>query len=244
MFPVAILAGGMATRLGKISKDIPKSLIEIKENAFIDWQLKLLTEQGYEEFVICISHYADKIRQHIGDGKKYTASIKFSIDGALAAGTGGALRKALPILGDNFAVIYGDSFLPIDYSAVEEKFIDSKCDALMTVFKNDNAHDKSNVNFSNSKVLEYDKFNPKPAMHYIDYGLTYLNSTVFNSFVEPEPVDLSVLYSDLSKCGRLCGFEVYERFYEIGSVSGLKDFTEYLERNENELYSDSLRRDN
>jgi MurNAc alpha-1-phosphate uridylyltransferase len=230
MLPIAILAGGLATRLGDISKNTPKSLIKIQKKAFIDWQLELLIDQGYEEFVICISHFAEKIRFHIEDGQKYGASIKFSVDGPVPAGTGGALRKALPLLGDDFAVIYGDSYLPIDYSAVEKNYGELNCDALMTVFKNDNAHDKSNVNYSNSKILEYDKLNPNSSMLYIDYGLTYLNSAVFNSLIEPEPLDLSLLYSNLSKSGSLCGFEVYNRFYEIGSPSGLKDFSEYLER--------------
>lgn len=231
MLPVAILAGGLATRLGTLSKNTPKSLIEIKSKAFIDWQLELLIEHGFDEFVVCISHQGEKIKNHLNDGKNYSARIKFSIDGVHPAGTGGALRKALPLLGDKFAVVYGDSFLPIDYSVVEKKFIESKCDALMTIFKNDDLHDKSNVSYSNSKIVEYDKVNPKSQMRHIDYGLAYLNSDIFNSFTDPEPVDLSILYSNLSKSGRLCGFEVYERFYEIGSVSGLKDFTEYMERN-------------
>jgi NDP-sugar pyrophosphorylase family protein len=230
MLPVAILAGGLATRLGSISKNTPKSLIGIQDKAFIDWQLELLIDQGYEEFVICISHFAEKIRFHIENGQKYRASIKFSIDGAVPAGTGGALRKALPLLGDDFAVIYGDSFLPIDYSAVEKRYRELNCDALMTVLKNDNAYDKSNLNYSNSKISEYNKFHPNSSMLHIDYGLTYLNSAVFDSLIEPDPVDLSLLYGKLSKSGRLYGFEVYNRFYEIGSLSGLKDFSEYLER--------------
>jgi NDP-sugar pyrophosphorylase family protein len=100
----------------------------------------------------------------------------------------------------------------------------------MTVFKNDNAFDKSNLNYSNSKIVEYDKYNPKSSMLHIDYGLTYLNSTVFDSLTEPEAFDLSILYTNLSKSGRLNGFEVHNRFYEIGSLSGLNDFSEYLER--------------
>jgi NDP-sugar pyrophosphorylase family protein len=231
MLPIAILAGGFATRLGKISKNTPKSLIEIKNKAFLDWQIQLLIEQGYDEIVMCISHLAEKIMLHIGDGKKYGVRIRFSMDGALPAGTGGALRKALPLLGENFAVIYGDSFLPIDYSAVEKKFIESNCDALMTVYKNENAHDRSNVNYSNSKIFDYNKFNANPSMQYIDYGLTYFKSEVFDSPPGLEPFDLSVLFSNLSKSGRLSGFEVYERFYEIGSTSGLRDFRAYLEGN-------------
>jgi hypothetical protein len=99
----------------------------------------------------------------------------------------------------------------------------------MTVLKNDNVYDKSNLNYSNFKILEYDKYNPNSSMLHIDYGLTYLNSAVFDSLIEPEPVDLSLLYSKLSKSGKLCGFEVYNRFYEIGSISGLRDFSEYIE---------------
>ena len=228
MLPVVILAGGLATRMKPITEKIPKSLIEVKGKPFIIHQLNYLKSQGIQSVVLCIGHLGDMIQSLIGSGESLGLNIQYSSDGDKLLGTGGAIKKSLPLLTKDFFVLYGDSFLPIHYKNVEEAYFLLKKNALITVVKNNDQWDKSNVEFESGKVLEYNKQHPNQNMHYIDYGLSVLNQSIFNVYDENEPFDLSDIYHKLSLHGQLAGFETFERFYEIGSQSGLKETENYL----------------
>ena len=228
MLPIVILAGGLGTRLGSLTENTPKCLLKVNHKPFIDIQLELLQKAGYSEAFLCLSHYAEKVIEHVGNGKRFGMNIEYSLDGADQLGTGGAIRKVLPLLGTEFAVTYGDSYLPIDYKIVEDAFLESGAPGLMTVFENRDNLDVSNVEFFNNKVKIYSK-NPSEAMSYIDYGLSYLRSEVFEPYEIDQPFDLAVLLSRLSIDGKLAGFEVFERFFEIGSTKGIKELSLYLE---------------
>ena len=230
MLPLAILAGGYATRLGALTKDFPKCLIEVNGKAFVDWQLDLLIKNGYSDFIFCISYKSDLVQSHLGDGSDRGVRIRYSMDGDTQLGTGGAIQKALPLLGTEFGVIYGDSFLPTSYSQVEEAFLTSSRLALMTVFKNHNQFDASNVEFANQTLINYEKGTNDPKMLHIDYGLTYFRKAAFFPTPEQRAFDLSDKCHELSLSGNLGGFEVFERFYEIGSVMGIEEFSEYLRK--------------
>ena len=235
MLPLAVLAGGYATRLGQLTKNSPKCLIEVNGRPFVDWQLDLLTKSGYSDFIFCVSYRSEMVQKHLGDGSSWGLRIKYSVDGETQLGTGGAIQKALPLLGDTFGVIYGDSYLPIDYSAVELNFLNSKSQGLMTVYKNQNQFDTSNVEYTKGKLLNYQKGMNDSKMHHIDYGLTYFRRAAFQSTSNEASFDLESICSLLAKEGKLDGFEVFQRFYEIGSVNGLKEFTDYLRSEPNEL---------
>lgn len=235
MLPIAILAGGLATRLGKITKNIPKSLININGKPFIDWQLDLLKEYGYKNFVLCLSHKSELIIEHLGDGSRFGININYSLDGNNQLGTGGAIKKALPLLGENFAVIYGDSYLPINYTKLESAFLNSKSLGVMTVFRNANKFDTSNVKFLNNRVVGYNKNGSDTDMEFIDYGITYFNSEAFRTKYLDEPFDLAQLLSELSFAQKLGGFEVFNRFYEIGSIQGIQELSIYLKGFQNEF---------
>jgi MurNAc alpha-1-phosphate uridylyltransferase len=228
MLPIAILAGGFGTRLGEITSNYPKCLLPINGKAFIDWQIDALIAAGYSDFVLCVSFKSELVKKHFSDGKKLGVRIEYSYDGKEQQGTGGAIRNALPLLGSEFAVIYGDSFLQLDYGEVEKSFVRSNAMATMTVFANGNQYDKSNVEFTGGKILAYNKFTPTNNMHHIDYGLTYFRREVFLEDRFEAPFDLSTLCQELAASGKLSGFEVYSRFYEIGSVRGIKEFSDYL----------------
>ena len=230
MLPLAILAGGYATRLGSLTKDFPKSLIEIDQRPFVDWQLDLLVKSGYSDFVFCISYKSELIQNHLGDGSRWGARIRYSLDGETQLGTGGAIQKALPLLGKSFGVIYGDSYLPIDYSAIENIFLNSGGEAMMTIYQNRNELDLSNVEFANGSLINYQKGTNDPKMHHIDYGLIFFREEAFSNLVLRGSFDLSELCHRLSTKKKLEGFEVFQRFYEIGSVSGIKEFSEYLRK--------------
>ena len=228
MFSIAILAGGLATRLRPITELIPKALIEVVEKPFIVHQLNYLQKQGIKQAVICIGYLGEMIQEVVGDGSRWNMQITYSHDGPILLGTGGALKQALHMLGDNFFVLYGDSYLPVDFAKVQEAFIDEKKTGLMTVMENRNQWDRSNVEFSLGKILEYNKSVIRPEMHYIDYGLGILNKRAFDHYPENESFDLSKVYNQLSLEGQLSGCEVFERFYEIGSHQGIVDTQNYL----------------
>lgn len=228
MLPIAVLAGGFATRLGDLVKDCPKSLLLFHGKPFVFWQLQLLKKEGYQEFVFCLSHRSEQIQEYLRDGSHLGVKIEYSLDGEKQLGTGGAIRKALPKLGSEFAVIYGDSYLPTNHAKVEDDFRKSSKPALMTVYLNDNLFDKSNVEIRLDGSINYNKNLPNSKMRHIDYGLTYFQQTVFLGYEENQPFDLSELCSDLSKNGKLAVSEVNSRFYEIGSESGISEFSKYL----------------
>ena len=228
MLQVVILAGGLATRLRPITNDIPKALVEVCGSPFIDWQLKLLANNGILKVLLCVSHKADLIENFVGDGSKYGLEIKYSRDGAKRLGTGGAIRKALDRLDNNFMVLYGDSYLDIDYKKAEESFLISNKSAMMTVFKNNGMYDTSNIKFTNLGLEEYDKVTSNPLFEHIDYGLTFFKKEVFVAQDYNVPFELSDLCSQLTKDRNMAGYEVFSRFYEVGSFEGIEDLTKYL----------------
>jgi hypothetical protein len=228
MITVAILAGGLATRLRPITETIPKALVEVAGKPFIVHQLGYLREQGISQVVLCVGYLGDMIRDVVGNGASLGLKVSYSEDGPNLLGTGGALAKAIDLLGDHFFVLYGDSFLPLNFSVVQSAYEKSKLPALMTVLKNQNQWDKSNVLFVDGQLLEYNKRAPRPEMTYIDYGLGVLSASVLEQYSAGQGFDLADIYQDLSLQGRLAGLEVLERFYEIGSHVGLKETEEYL----------------
>ena len=228
MFPVAILAGGLATRLRPITRTVPKALVDVAGKPFIVRQLDYLREQGITHVVLCVGYLGEMIRDVVGCGHRYGLSVSYSEDGTTLLGTGGALTKATPLLGDEFFVLYGDSFLPVDFSYVKEVYQSSRQPALMTVMKNNNQWDSSNVLFIDGQLREYNKKSPRPEMTYIDYGLGVISGSLFKQRPVGEPFDLSDLYRDLSLRGQLAGLEMHQRFYEIGSYAGLKETEEYF----------------
>lgn len=226
--PVAILAGGLATRLRPITEKIPKSLVEVAGEPFLAHQLRLLHARGIRKAVLCVGHLGEMIETDFGDGARFGIEVRYSSDGPVLLGTGGALRQALPLLGDAFFVLYGDSYLPADYAAVEAAWCASGKEALMTVFRNEGAWDTSNVEFSEGKIVRYDKRDRTPAMRHIDYGLSLFTAKVFADRAAGERFDLSDVQRDLVAHGRMAGYEVRERFYEIGSHAGLDELNRLL----------------
>lgn len=226
---VAILAGGLATRLYPVTRTIPKAMLEITGKPFIFHQLNLLKRKGIKEVVICAGYLGEQIQGYLKDGKEVGISIKYSFDGDKLLGTGGALRKALPLLGDYFGVLYGDSYLDTDFSLVLNVFLSNNNLGLMTVLRNDNQWDKSNIIFFDGKIFKYDKKNHTPDMKHIDYGLALLRKKALEEFPEREVFDLADLYVNLINRKEMLGYEVIERFYEVGSVKGLQETKEYLE---------------
>lgn len=228
MLPCAILCGGLATRLRPITTKVPKSLIPIDGTPFIAHQLKLLRSKGVQQVVLCTGYLGEMIEDFAKDGAEFGMQVNYSPDGAQLLGTAGAIRKALPLLGDRFFVVYGDSYLPCDYGAIAAAFIKSGLTGLMTIYRNDGLWDASNVEAAVGTIVRYDKRNRTAAMRHIDYGLGVFSKSAFERLRADEVHDLAEVYQELLQKKELAAFEVRERFYEIGSAQGMADLERYL----------------
>ena len=228
--PVAILAGGLGTRLGKKALNKAKVLIDVAGKPFISRQLNYLSDQGIKDIVICVGHLGNQIKNYIGNGSKYNLNVSYSDDSDRLLGTGGSIKKACQILGEHFFILYGDSFLPVNFSLIEKAYFQEKKPALMTVLKNKGRWDKSNAYFKD-KCVKYNKKKPQKNMDYIDYGLNIVRNSIFSDFPSNEVFDLADVFENLSNKSLLAGFEIYDRFYEIGSINGLNDTLEFFKKN-------------
>ena len=221
MTQVVILAGGLATRMHPLTLTQPKSMLPVAGRPFIDWQLELLRRVGFDACLLCVGHFAEVIEAHVGDGSKYGLRVAYSHEGPERLGTGGALRRALPQLEDDFVLTYGDSYLPYDYLA-PLRVLRAHADAevVMSVFHNQNALEPSNVALGEGRVTRYEKGRSDSGLDYIDYGAL----AVRRRFVEAMPEgksDLSAALMRAVAAGTVRAAEASRRFFEVGSPAGL-----------------------
>jgi len=224
-----VLAGGLATRLRPVTESIPKALVDVAGRPFVEHQLEWLRGQGVERVVFCVAYRGEMIRDALGDGARWGFSLEYVLDGEHLRGTGGALRRALPALGEVFTVLYGDSYVRCDLRSLERAYHAAGRSGMMTVFRNDDRWDRSNVLFAEGRVLRYDKVNRTPDMRHIDYGVGVLSAQALEAFPAEEPFDLAAVYQRLLAAEDLAAFEVFERFYEIGSPDGLEETRRFFD---------------
>ncbi len=225
---VALLAGGLATRLRPITEKIPKVLVSVAGKTFFEHQLALLRKQGLTRVVLCLGHLGERVVEQFGDGRAHGMQLEYSFDGPKLLGTGGALKQAMPKLGENFFVLYGDSYLTEPFLPVADFFLRSGKLGLMTVFNNEGQYDTSNVVFGDGEIKLYDKKQRLPEMRHIDYGLSVFNKRAFDEWPDDQPFDLAAVMTRLVERRQMAGWEVRERFYEIGSHAGLEELNVLL----------------
>jgi NDP-sugar pyrophosphorylase family protein len=223
---ICILAGGLGKRLGERTARTPKPLLEVAGEPFLFHQLRLLAEHGAERVVVCVGYLGTMIEERVGR-ERYGITIEYSHDSPQLEGTLGAIRRAAPLLGDRFLVLYGDTYLRLDYRIAAADWIKSDAPALMTVLRNNGRWDTSNVVYADHRVLAYDKQHTTPEMRWIDYGLGGLKREALR-LVDDREGDLAVLYHQLARMGSLYGFLATERFYEIGTATGLAETEAFL----------------
>jgi NDP-sugar pyrophosphorylase family protein len=227
LLPVCVLAGGLGTRLGQAVADTPKPLLEVAGAPFLRHQLRLLKAHGARRVVLCVGYLGERIEAALGDGADEGLELRYAYDGPELRGTAGAIRGALDQLGDAFLVLYGDTYLRIDYTAVQTTFVASGLPALMTVLRNEGRWDASNVVLDWNRIVTYDKRTPTPDMRWIDYGLGILTADALDAAGPDEP-DLAGVYHELARTGRLAAYEATERFYEIGTPEALAETDAFL----------------
>ena len=231
LYPVIILAGGLATRLRPITEETPKALLKVAGQPFISHQLRLLKSHGILSVIISAWYKGEMICEFVGDGSRYGMNVQYVFDGERPLGTGGAIRRALALLDVPFFVLYGDSYLPCDYVDIQAHFDHHRQPGLMTVYRNQGRWDTSNVEIAEGQILCYDKEKRTPRMEFIDYGLGLFKPEVFASLPQDQPADLSEIYQKLITNHNLLAHEVKQRFYEIGSFEGLRELDEILTDN-------------
>lgn len=224
---VIILAGGMGTRLGSLTKGLPKSLVPIHGKPFLEYQLECLKTNGIRDIVLCIGHLGAQIKERFGDGSSFGVNISYSTEDKLL-GTAGAIKKAEPLLEETFYTMYGDSYLFLDFKEVMKFFKANNKLALMTVYKNHNLYDRSNTAITENLVKKYSKTDITPEMIYIDYGVNVFRKQALSLIQENQYCSLESIFPQLIEANELLAYEVKERFYEIGSISGMKEFTNYI----------------
>jgi len=228
LFPVVILSGGMASRMRPMTEKIPKAMIEVNGRPFIYHQLRLLKSKGITNVMLCVGYLGEIIERYVQDGRKFSLQVEYFYDGAKLLGTGGAIKHIANKLPIHFFVLYGDSYLDVDYLNIETMYRKCGKKGIMTVFRNNGQWDTSNVLFRDGELVKYSKKNRNEEMRYIDYGISILNKTVFDTFPADIPFDLADVYEKLCDENQLQGCEVFERFYEIGSPRGLEDLKKKL----------------
>lgn len=235
--PLAILAGGLATRLRPITETIPKVLVPVNGEPFLAHQLRLAQRQGFDRVVLCIGHMGEQVEHWVERHRDdFALTIRFSHEGADRRGTGGALRYALPQLGETFFMLYGDSYLDVEAQPIHDAFLAAQAPALMTVLRNRDQWDASNVVFDGRMVRTHDKAaRGQPGVEWIDYGFSIFTRAVVEAWPAPDPWDLSSLTGALARDGHLAGFEVTQRFYEIGKPEGLSEMETYLRQTSPQL---------
>ena len=226
--PVAILCGGLGTRLLPLTEALPKSLVPVNGEPFLAHQLRLLKRRGVSRVVLLTGHLGEPIRAFAGDGGRFGLSVAVSPDGPVPLGTAGAVRRALPLLGPAFFVLYGDSYLTCDHEAVGRSFEEAGRLALMTVYRNDGRFVPSNAEFDGGRLLSYDKERPSPGSRHVDYGLGVFRREAFEAGPADGAGDLADLYRALLAAGQLAAREVPGRFFEAGSIEGLAELEAFL----------------
>lgn len=227
---VLIIAGGAGTRLYPITKTIPKAMIKLAGKPFIAHQLNRLKNDGVTRVVICAGYLGEQLKDYIKDGSGFGLKVDFSFDGKKLLGTAGVIKKALPLLEENFAVMYGDSYLTESFNPIADSFLLSGKKGLMVLFKNNGQWDTSNIVYADGKIIKYDKKNIVSEMKYIDYGLLFFKKEALIGIAENQVCDLADLCQELIGIDQLAGYEVKQRFFEIGSFRGLEETKRYLEK--------------
>lgn len=226
---VAILAGGLATRLGDLTRGQPKSMVRVEGRPFLEYQMELLRKAGVKDIVLCIGHLGEQIEDYFGDGARFGVSIRYSYEHKLL-GTAGALKRAGALLQDVFFTLYGDSYLFLDFARTLAYFQSQNKLALMSVYKNYDCYDRSNAAVEAGVVRRFSKREKTEDMVYIEYGANAFRKKVLDLVPAEEPYSLEDLFPRLIEKGELLAFEVKERFYEIGSPQGLQEFIQFVRR--------------
>ncbi|MDA4130106.1 MAG: sugar phosphate nucleotidyltransferase [Thaumarchaeota archaeon] len=223
-----IFAGGLGTRLRPLTDSVPKPMVPVNGKPFLEHELQLLCQSGIREFVLCVGYLGKVIQEYFGDGGKFGVRLEYSFDGDQPLGVAGALKRAAPLLQDTFFATYGDSYLRADYSVIMEEFRRTQKLGMMLVYENHNAYGRSDLAVKDGLVTKYNKRNQTPDMVWINYGVSFLRKVALDIIPVDHKCYEEEFYGELIKRKELLAKVVQTRFFEIGTLSALKEFEEFL----------------
>ncbi len=224
----AILAGGLGTRLGRLTQTIPKPMIPVNGRPFLEHEIGLLKRSGISDFVLCIGHLGEQVEDHFGNGSRWGVRVRYSYDGPKLMGPAGALKGAEPLLKECFFVTYGDAYLRADYRNIMRALLDSGRLGLMTVYENHNRYGRSDVVVRGGHVVRYDKKSRGRGMDWVNFGVSAFRKRALALIPSERECKEEEFYGELIKRDELLAFTVEERFYEIGSPRALKEFERFI----------------
>ena len=231
---LVILAGGLGTRLKPLTDKVPKSMLEVEGKPFLEHQIELVKKHGLQNILLLTGHQGETIEKHFQDGSRFGVSIKYSRESS-PAGTAGALKLAEPLLPAGFLLMYGDAYLDFQYGRLWERFRHCARKAVMAIFRNDNRWGRSNVAYDLPLVVRYcpaseadENRGGQNPLVYIDYGVSAISKDVLSAIPEGKPWSMEQVFAGLAAARQLDGFELFQRFYEIGSSEGLEDFRGFI----------------
>lgn len=223
-----ILAGGLGTRLRPMTQNVPKAMALVSKKPFLEYEICLLRKSGINDFVLCVGYLGKMVEDYFGDGSRWGVRIRFSYDGPKPMGPAGALRKALPFLGDFFFVTYGDAYLRANYQGVMEALLGSSKLGVMTVYHNRNMYGNSDVVVRGDRIVRYDKKSRGKGMEWVNFGATALKKSALNLIASDKKCSEEEFYGELIRRHELLAFIVQERFYEIGNLESLREFKQFI----------------
>tara|TARA_B100001250_G_scaffold196991_1_gene169183 strand:- start:882 stop:1571 length:690 start_codon:yes stop_codon:yes gene_type:complete len=229
MYPFIILCGGLATRLGSIATETPKCLLEINKKPFLYYQLEFLDKNGAKDVFLSVGHLSEKFYDFTKNYSFKNININLIEDGSLPLGTGGAVKNIIKKLDSPSFVMYGDSFLRVNFHDIYSSY-NINLGPLMVVYKNDGMYDASNVYFDGDHAV-YNKTNPSYLSNYIDYGIGIYKESDFENTTKS--FDLSLVQEKFSNIKKLQHFKAEKRFYEIGTPESYKKAERFFINYEN-----------
>src|SRR3990172_10336916 len=235
-----ILAGGLGTRLRPITETIPKAMAPVRGRPFLEYKIEVLEGKGIDNVIICLAYLGHMIEDHFGDGRRFDVTIRYGYEQDGLLGTAGAVKNVEALLADAFFVQYGDSYLLVDYRSTMAHFRAHDGLGLMVVHKNHDRWDRSNVVVDGGLIRAYDKQRRLPGMVYIDFGVSVFRREVFVDVPLRVATDLAALHRSLIEQGQLVAYETYQRFYEVGSPQGLREFEALAQSGTLDLLTRSL----
>jgi len=223
---VAILAGGLGTRLRPLTLHVPKSMASVEDVPFLQHQLELLKRHDLSKIIMCVGYLGDKIKEYFGDGRNLGMNIQYSFE-KKPLGTGGALKNAEDLLEDEFMVLNGDTFLDMDYQGLIQSFYRMKKCGMVVCFKNQPKMMKNNIEIDDKKkIIKYSKAVEEKA-NTVDAGVQIFKKEVLELILPHKKISLEEeTYPVLIQKNQLVGYITPQKFYDIGTLKQLKEFTQ------------------
>ena len=218
-----ILAGGLGTKLRPLTHITAKLMLRVYGKPFLEYHVEALKKHGIEDIVILVGHLGSQIKSHFANGHPF---LRYSEDDML--GSGGAVKNALDLLDGEFLVLNGDTYLPIDYNSLIDKFRGSGKDALMTVYDNNENIRPNNVCIKNGEITEYNNAEPKPYFTHLDAGVSIFKKSVFLAGPQKFSLEKDV-YPQLISARRLGNAVTHQRFFDIHTLERLENIRKIMQ---------------